>query len=178
MDQFETNDPDVLLGRVALGDEAAFARLYAQTAPRMLGAAMRLMRQRDRAEDVVQDTYVTIWRKAAQYRPERGAALAWMSTILRHRALDLLRQTTKRPTDDLDTAGEIAVPALAGRVMDLRALEACLGELEEPQRRCIQMAFLDGYTHEELAHRLDAPIGTVKSWIRRGLTRLKGCLER
>jgi RNA polymerase sigma-70 factor (ECF subfamily) len=106
----ETNDPDVLLGRVGLGDEAAFARLYAQTAPRMLGAAMRLMRQRDRAEDVVQDTYVTIWRKAAQYRPERGAALAWMSTILRHRALDLLRQTTKRPTDDLDTAGEIACP--------------------------------------------------------------------
>jgi RNA polymerase sigma-70 factor (ECF subfamily) len=178
MGQEDTEDLDVLLGRVGLGDEAAFAQLYAQTAPRLYGAALRLMRQRDRAEDVVQDTYVTIWRKAAQYRPERGAALAWMSTILRHRALDLLRQGATRPTDDLDATTDIEVPTLAGRIMDLRALEACLGELDEKQRRCIQMAFLDGYTHEELARRLDAPIGTVKSWIRRGLARLKGCLER
>ncbi|MCC7046753.1 MAG: sigma-70 family RNA polymerase sigma factor [Alphaproteobacteria bacterium] len=178
MDQARSENPDILLARVALGDADAFARLYALTSPRMLGLALRLMRERDRAEDVVQDTFVTVWRKAAQYRPERGAALAWMTTILRHRALDLLRQAAARPTDGLDLAGEIAVPALAGRVMDLRTLQACLEELDAQQQRCIQMAFLDGYTHEELALRLDAPIGTVKSWIRRGLTRLKGCLER
>ena len=178
MSRGRTENPDTLLGRVAGGDQAAFERLYALTSGRMFGVALRLLRQRDRAEDVVQDAYVTIWRKAASYLPERGAALAWMATIVRHRALDLLRQGALRPVEELDAANEVAAPTLGEGLVEIHALQRCLEELEERSRRCIQMAFIDRYTHEELAERLDAPIGTAKSWIRRGLIRLKKCLDK
>ncbi|MGQ0677818.1 MAG: sigma-70 family RNA polymerase sigma factor [Rhodospirillales bacterium] len=170
-------DPIVaLLGSVAAGDRQAFARLYQASAGRLFAVALRLLRRRDLAEEVLQEAFVNIWRNAGRYDPDRGSPFAWMATIVRYRALDVLRRD-RETAMDREPADAAIQPEAAAVSADARALQACLETLEQQTRRCIQMAFLDGYTHEELARRLDAPIGTVKSRIRRGLARLKACLE-
>jgi RNA polymerase sigma-70 factor (ECF subfamily) len=170
---------DCLLEAVAAGDRVAFKRLYHGSAAQLYAVALRLLRRRDRAEEALQDAYVVIWRHAHRFDRRKGSPLAWMTAIVRYRAFDLLRRERARPEQALDEAqvepaGEHM--AWSGMAADLRALRACMETLAEPWRRCIQLAFLDGYTHEELAARLGAPLGTIKSWIRRGLMRLKGCL--
>lgn len=160
-----------LLVACAAGDRAAFRELYTLTAPRMTAIALRLTRRQDIAADALQDAYLKVWRNAARFDPARGSAIGWMATILRHSALD--RLPAERPYEDIALV-EIAVPpADPGEAK----LEGCLARLPAPQRHAVLLAFYDGLTHAELAQRLAAPLGTVKSWVRRGIEALKTCLE-
>ena len=171
-----------LLRAVGTGDRAAFAALYAQTAAQLFGVALRMLRQRDRAEDVLQESFVTIWQRAGDYDPAKGTPMTWLITILRHRAIDALRRSARQP-ERLAEPEEALLALVAGpadsadRGSDLRALQNCLGELGPEQRRAMLMVYAYGLTQEELAARLATPLGTVKSWIRRSLERLKKCLD-
>ena len=175
---------DGLLGAIAAGDQSAFQRLYAATSAKLFGVIVRIVGRRDVAEEVLQDTYLAIWDHAGDFRTERGSPIAWMAAIGRNRALN--RRRGERETvslDDPDGAPMLADDAVAGADLDwagagadARRLHGCLESLEEGPRSCIVMALVEGYTHQELVKRLDCPLGTVKSWIRRGLSRLKDCL--
>ncbi|MEM7222118.1 MAG: sigma-70 family RNA polymerase sigma factor [Pseudomonadota bacterium] len=172
-----------LLAEAALGDRQAFARIYQLSANRLLPIALRIVGRREAAEDVLQEAYLAIWRRAAQYSPERGQPLAWMSVIVRHRAIDYLRRHAKGPHSPLEW--NEATEAEAGPLLGAEALpehlsasvRACLGRLKTEQQKAICLAFYYGMTHEELALQLAAPLGTVKSWVRRGLLQMKECLE-
>ncbi|MHB1060099.1 MAG: sigma-70 family RNA polymerase sigma factor [Rhodanobacter sp.] len=177
--------PDLaaLLRSCATGDRAALARLYESTAPQLFGLALRMVRRRDLAEEVLQDAYLAAWRHAASFDEGRGTAFAWLAAILRNRAIDLLRRRGREAPLDPEAAAAVPDPApgpLARAVESeaARALAACLGELEDGPRRSLLLAYYDGLTYEQTASRLGAPVGTVKSWIRRSLQRLKSCLER
>lgn len=172
-----------LLARVAAGDERAFQQLYEASASHLFAVALRIMKARDAAEDVMQDAFVRIWDSAAGYAPEKGTPLAWMAAIVRHRAIDALRR--RRAHVPLDDAAESAlvdpsIDALGSALLgaEARRLMACLDGLGPEQKRCVLLAYFDGLTQEELARRIEAPLGTVKSWLRRSLMHLKECLER
>lgn len=169
-----------LLKRCAEGDQAAFRRLYDMQSPRLYGLALRLMKQPALASDAVHDAFVQVWQRSARFDPSRGHAEAWLASLLRYRAIDILRRRSREfygheRTDEPDTAPD-AFAQLAERA-DGQALHRCLDGLEDTQRRAVQFAFMDGLSHTELAARLDAPLGTVKSWVRRALLGLKRCLE-
>lgn len=184
MDNAEPGLLERLLGAAARGDRQAFATLYARSSAKLFAVALRILKRRDRAEEVLQDAFLNIWNHAGDYRPERGAATTWMASIVRNRSLDYLRRD--RPSVSLDDApGHEAWtdpgPNPLEQTLDnaeARRIKACLDELEEKPREAILKAYYEGLTHEELAARLQAPLGTIKSWVRRGLMRLKGCLER
>lgn len=173
-----------LLHRTSHGDQAAFARLYERTAGRLHGVCMHLLGQREQAEEATQEAYVRIWYKADSYSTARGGVLTWMISIARYRAIDRLRRSGRQPDADL---GEVSEHALADTAAgpqefsaladDARALAVCMDQLSDAQRRAIRLAFLKGLTHEEVGARLDSPLGSVKSWIRRGLQSLKRCLQ-
>ena len=172
-----------LMRRVARRDHAAFGRLYQFTSSQLFAVALRILRQRELAEDVLQESFVTAWERAPDYDPIRGNVMSWLVTIVRHRAIDALRRLGARPEGAL--AGEEALAGLiagadtgADRGVALGALAHCLDQLEAQPRRAVLYAYAYGFTHEELSARLKAPLGTVKSWIRRSLERLKHCLDR
>ncbi len=173
---------EALLAATADGDRTAFATLYRRVSPQLFALALRILRRREVAEETLQEAFISIWRHADDFRPELGSAMAWMATIVRNRALDGRRRARSEIALDEDaSASDWADPApdpLAQALMsnEARRLGRCLDELEEAPRRAILLAYYDGYTHEELVARLAAPLGTIKSWIRRGLLRLKGCL--
>ena len=174
--------PDVasLLQGCADGDRAAFHRLYELQSPRLYGLALRLMQQPALAADAVHDTFIQVWQRAARFDPARGAAEAWLTSLVRYRAIDILRRRAREQygqerEDEPDPAPD-ALQLLSERV-DGAALHRCLGELDEGQRRVVLLAFMDGLSHSELAARLPAPLGTVKSWVRRALLGLRRCLE-
>jgi len=174
-------DLKALLMGVAAGDRTDFRVLYDATAAKLFGVTVRILKRRDLAEEVVQDTYLRIWDGAGDYRAELGSPLGWMVAIARNRAIDVLRKRgeTALPEDfegreDENTPDPFTSTAQSS---ELRALLACLGHLPVDHQRCVLMAYYDGYTHEEIAGRLKAPVGTVKSRIRRGLARLRECLD-
>ncbi len=178
------SDPslDTLLRQTAQGDRAAFESLYHASAPRLMAIALRVLRDRHDAEDLLQEVYVTIWNKAGQFDAQRASAQAWLSTIARNRAIDRLRgQAGQRTVDGTDLEqwpDEGTGPQdLAARSAERARLDLCLDGLEPKRRRLIRSAFLDGFTYDELARAIGAPLGSVKSWIRRGLQQLKTCLE-
>ena len=175
------------LQAAALGDRQALRALYEQTSAKLFGLALRITGRRDWAEDVVQESFVSIWHHAVDYRPHLAAPMTWMTTIVRNRALDCLRRAAAArlpQTVELDEelgewlADDAAGPAeLALASQQARALNRCLQRLEQAQRQAIELAYLHDLSHAELAQRLRMPLGTVKSWIRRGLERLRTCLE-
>ena len=170
--------------RIAGGDPAALRQLYEATSSKLFGVCLRILSDREEAEDVLQDVYVTVWRRADRFDPARASVTTWMSTIARNRAIDRLRArgplAKAEPVDDLAIADEDqpAADARLAAAADAARLEACLSQLDPRTRAVIRTAFFEGVTYEALARRMDTPLGTVKSWIRRGLARLKGCLER
>ncbi len=171
-----------LMRRVARRDRAAFHSLYLRTAPQLFAIALRILRQKELAEDVLQECFVSVWERAPDYDQVRGSPMSWLTTIVRHRAIDHLRRIGARPEGA--QAGEESLALLvageasgAERGAALADLSRCLGELDERARRAVVYAYAYGYTHEELAARLAAPLGTIKSWIRRSLERLKLCLD-
>lgn len=196
---FDTADTHLvqLLDRIALRAdarqyreaEAALRELYDLTSSRLFGLAMRVVRNREWAEDVVQEAYLNIWRIAGDYRMALSPPLAWMGVVVRSRALDFLRRRASERADvavPLDEAEE--AQALAGEgdsPMDTAqaseqawALHECLRKLEAKQREVVSLAYLRDLSHSELAQQLSLPLGTVKSWIRRGLEQLRGCMGR
>jgi RNA polymerase sigma-70 factor (ECF subfamily) len=173
---------NALLTAVAASDRNALAELYARTAPQLLGLVVRMLHRRDLAEEILHDAYLRIWHNAATFSPQRGTAMTWMVAIARNAALDRLRRQRREvPLDELPdydaTADEADGPAaLVLASAEGRALADCLARLDAEQRNCLLLAYYHGLTHDELAQRLSRPIGTVKSWIRRSLLRLRQCL--
>lgn len=171
-----------LLARTALSDQRAFSQLYQLTSAKLFAVAIRILKHEERAEECLQEAFVNIWRQAGTYNADKSAPMTWMTTVVRNRALDLLRQ--RRPEvqadnpqvlenfrDDSDRTDNVAFAD------EHRRLEDCLGELKDAQRRCVLLAYYGGHTHPELAAQLQVPVGTVKTWIRRGLQQLKQCLD-
>ena len=179
-------DPATLarwISAVALGDQQAYRRLYDATSPKLFAIALRILREEGRAEDVLQDSFVNVWNGAAGYNPSLSAPMTWMVTIVRNRALDYIRRTDHRTVeldDDLEAVLESDQPTpaeLASRGQDAVALQHCLKRLDAGQRQAIAFAYYQGLTHSELAATLRIPIGTVKTWIRRGMEKMRRCLE-
>lgn len=167
---------EALVARAAMADRKAFHRLYEMTSPRVYAVLVSMLHDKDMAQDVLQDTYVKVWGRAGEYHCERGQVLSWIIAIARYRALDLLRASKRRNTFE-HQAGETLAPVLSIGDSFSDLMKDCLGRLADIQRHSIVAAFVHGFTHEELAAKEDAPLGTVKSRIRRGLRRLRECLE-
>ncbi len=178
-----------LLHDSASGNRVAFQRLYDATAPRLYAVALKLLRDRAAADDVLQDAYVQIWHRAGDYHDQRGSPLAWLTTIVRYRAIDALRKARSRaPLEEstidsaMDSLGACA-PAGDGPMQravleeDADYLIRCLSRLSESQRQGVALAFYHGLTHSELAQSLAVPLGTIKSRLRRSLLRLRDCLK-
>lgn len=174
---------DDLLHQVAAGDRGAFEQLYRSTASRLLGTCLRVLPDRLEAEDVLQEVFVTAWNKAGQFDAQRSGGMTWLASIARHRAIDRLRGmpalAVHAPIEFADTTADPApAPAAAAEAEAERTrLDDCLQRLEPKRRTLINSAFFDGSTYEELARRCGSPLGSVKSWIRRGLLQLRTCLE-
>ncbi|MFC5549077.1 sigma-70 family RNA polymerase sigma factor [Massilia aerilata] len=177
-----------LLCAVALGDRAAFRTLYDTSSARLFGFALRILRKDELAEEALQDAFVAIWHAASSYQVHLSAPLTWMATIVRNKALDLRRrmhasmETELAPRDhDLVEALQDAAAGPQERVQlsqDALALAGCMEKLAGRQRQAIGMAYLHDLSHTEVAAQLGQPLGTVKTWIRRGLERLRDCLTK
>ncbi len=166
----------------ARGERFALKALYEREARWLLGVAQRIVRDRDTAHDVLQDAFLHVWQRAETYQRTLGSARGWIYTVVRHRALDEVRRANRQPVADGDVetlpqANSIAADGSGDSSPDAEALERCLQTLEAQRRDCIVSAFVEGYTHEQIASQLALPVGTVKSWIRRGLLSLKECLS-
>ena len=188
-----SQDLSALLARVGLGDRSAFASLYKQTAAHLMGVVLRINRDRAQAEDVLQEVYVNVWRAAGSFDATLSQPMTWLTSVARNRAIDSLRRRQSEPQtvstsgdadddgDDMlqyqasDAPGPLELLARAG---EAHALTACLGELSGEQQQSLALAFYQGLSHAEVAAHLRQPLGTVKSWLRRGLQALKACLER
>ena len=178
----ETDTLEQLLVRTGMRDRAAFARLYQQTAPRLFGLCVRLLQERSEAEDVLQEAFVSVWRRANRYNPSLGGANTWLTAVVRNRAIDRLRQ--RRETTNADPLEFERVPdashgpaAHAMASADYLRLERCLEQLDPKYSRAVRAAFFTGATYKELAERGQVPLATLKSWIRRALLQLRTCLE-
>ncbi|NNC24102.1 sigma-70 family RNA polymerase sigma factor [Salinisphaera sp. USBA-960] len=167
------------------GDRIAFEKLYAATSSQLYASVLRILRSPERAQDVLQDAYVRIWQKAGTYAPERGAPLAWLKAVARYRGLDALRR--KRPEVPMPEEPDMVARLLEDdqslspdekneNQQSLDVVNKCLQTLQAKQRESVVLAYYQGLTHQELAERMNAPLGTVKSWVRRGLARLQACL--
>jgi len=171
------------LVRVAGGDRAALRVVYQDTSAKLFGVCLRILKDRGEAEDVLQEVFVTVWRRAASFDPGRASPITWMVAIARNRAIDRLRASAvSRRMEPIESADAVSDPAPAAveRVelaQQHQRLSRCLEELEARHASAIREAFLDGTTYEELAARMSVPLGTMKSWIRRGLLKLRTCLE-
>lgn len=170
------------LKRVAAGDQAALRLVYDKTSAKLFGVCLRILKSEIEAEDVLQEVYLTVWRKAASFDEARASPITWLATLARNRAIDRLRATGGRRRDiglDGYDAADPAPSALAGLEAgeDVRRLQHCLGELEAKQAHVLRTAFFEGLTYDALARRLETPLGTVKGWIRRSLMQLRLCLE-
>jgi RNA polymerase sigma-70 factor, ECF subfamily len=173
------DDTAALLLSCAAGDRLAFRVLYDRWAARLHGIALRITRQSGLAADATHDTFVQIWQQAHRFDPARGSAEAFLVTVLRYRALDIVRRRAREvPAFDMDERPDDTPNALAQLVGSAEATELgrCLGLLDAERRRLVVMAFVEGLSHSELAAKLKLPLGTVKSWIRRSLLSLRECL--
>jgi RNA polymerase sigma-70 factor (ECF subfamily) len=167
-----------LLRRVSHGDRAALKMLYDDVAPKLLGVATRIVGDRADAEDIVQDVFVTVWRKAAEYDPARAGGLAWLVAITRNRAIDRVRARGRQPTVSEDAAAHVPDPqARADAGADAsdaaRAVGRALAALDPKHAAVIRGAWLEGLSYEELARREAVPVVTVKTWVFRGLRRMR-----
>jgi RNA polymerase sigma-70 factor (ECF subfamily) len=168
--------------RIALRDRAAFAELYKATSAKLLGVALRIVRERALAEDILHEVFIRIWERAASYDPERGSPLAWITIMARNRALDEVRSRTRLKSSH-DTPELDEIPSENEHPLDKRMHEEdrallmrCLEKLEQPRREMVLLAYQNGLSREDLAQRFGAPVATIKTWLRRGLENLRLCL--
>ena len=169
-----------LIRRTSRGDTAAFTILYAQTAPKLFGIALRIINRREEAEEILQEAFAAVWQRAGDYDTTKGSAMGWLATFVRYGAIDHVRRRAVRP-EGRGVPDEALLPfAVSGSTdqgAELAALQRCLGELDEQPRKAVLLAYLYGFSREEIAAGLEAPLGTVKTWIRRSVERLKRCLD-
>ncbi len=178
----ERHEIEELLGDVARGDRVAFRALYKITAPKLFGVAMRILRDAQKSADALQEAYLQIWRRAAQYDAEKGAVEAWMVGIVRFRAIDIARRERTRTAymanDDVDGIENLELLESGNNFPEtMIALRECLDKIGGDQRRALLEIHLNGFTGEELAARSQVPLGTIKSRVRRGLQNLRICME-
>ncbi|KKL01963.1 sigma-70 family RNA polymerase sigma factor [Rheinheimera mesophila] len=168
------------LQATAQGDKNAFEQLYKATSAKLFAVSLQLLRRRDWAEDVLQDAFVRIWHNAADYHTDKGTVMTWMISITRYRALDLIK-TRQFKAEHIELDPDWSPEDSEGEPVSLTRekvkLDECMSALEAEHRQSIYLAFVNGLTHHEITSHTGAPLGSVKSWIRRGLARLKRCLE-
>ncbi len=157
--------------------------MYEATSAKLFGICLRILPDRAEAEDALQDIYINVWRKAGSFDADRASPITWLATLARNRAIDRLRAAGSRPSDPVEAAFQVADPSPdAAEILEAEEsrgrLHRCMEELENQRAAAIRTAFFEGATYGELAERSDVPLGTMKSWIRRGLLQLKECLER
>lgn len=174
---------DTAMQGMASGDRNSLATVYEMTSAKLFGTILRIVRSRERTEDLLQEVYVKVWRRAGRFDPAKGSPITWLCTIARNTALNELRRSDRNRElagDEIpEVVDEDLVPAdeWLCSIEDSEALQRCLEGLQRDHRRSIVLAFFDGYSHSELAEKVKVPLGTMKSWIRRGLAGLKGCLD-
>ena len=186
-----TLDPQQLktwLADVARKDAGAFRSLYDATSSKLFGFALRILVKRESAEEVLQESFFSIWNNAGSYQASLAAPMTWMTTIVRNKAFDMLRRVDHTVEIDADTFDKDVMDALESAdptpinalqlSQDSKALAGCFSRLEGLHRQAIAMAFYHDLSHSEVAQQMHLPIGTVKTWIRRGLERLRVCLTR
>lgn len=179
-----SRDPKLtaLLARVADGDREAFSALYEASSSKLFAVALRILRNREQAEEVLQEAYVKIWNHAGDFKPDIATPFTWMAAIVRNRSLDEVRRKAGKvfvddgALDNVESDDESAVTLLE-RQDDISKLRKCLEGLETEKRKMVCLAYLDGMSREDLALKFGKPEGTVKTWLRRSLMQLKGCLE-
>ncbi|TAL86181.1 MAG: sigma-70 family RNA polymerase sigma factor [Rhodanobacter sp.] len=178
----EQQELNQLLIEIGSEDQKAFAELYKRTSSKLFGVCLRMLRDRSEAEEVLQETYTTVWRRASSFNVAKASAITWLMTLARNKSIDRLRQHREEQLDDplkLDETPDDQ-PTPAGHAETSQAhqrLQGCLDELEPQQRSSVREAFFTGATYNELATRCKVPLGTMKSWIRRSLMQLRTCLD-
>lgn len=170
----------------ARGDRQALQQLYQRESRYLLGVALRIVRQRQQAEDVLHDAFISIWQRAETFNPARGEGRGWIYSVVRNAALNMVRSGARQvdvsedAAEAIDDQAALAAYAAAGDQFELRAdlgrLENCLNGLEPARRDCILFAYVEGCSHGEIAERLQTPLGTVKAWIQRGMRALRECM--
>ena len=168
-----------LLSATAQGDKQAFAHLYKQTSGKLYAVSLKMLGRRELAEEALQEAYVKIWHNATEYQHGKGSVLTWMISIVRYRALDMLRYHKVRKEDHFTDGHESATTEESdehGPQVQRAKLDKCMSELEPQQKQAIHLAYYNGMSHHEVVGHLDLPLGTIKSWIRRGLQQLQRCL--
>ena len=179
----ERPDLAVLVGRVADGDQTALAQVYDLVAPRVFGLALRVLRDRNLAEEVVQDVFLQLWRQAGEVDPARGSPLGWILTLTHRRAVDRVRSEqaqsdrldryeSQQATPPYDATAEEAVER-----MEATRVRTALDRIGEPHRTTVALAYFSGLTHREVAERMDIPLGTAKTRIRDGLRKVRRELD-
>lgn len=172
------------LRRVGEKSQSALQEVYSRTHAKLFGLCLRILGDEGEAEDALQDTYIKVWKSAGSFDPARSSPITWLAAIARNGAIDRLRSQGKsRSTQPIEAARDVAdlspdAFSAASRSEEHFRLTGCLAELEERQASAIRAAFFDGLSYPELAARSDVPLGTMKSWVRRGLIRLKECVGR
>ena len=182
----KTKTSEELFHLIALsgqGDKVAFQALYEATSAKLFGLSLRILNRRDLAEEALQDAFINIWHHAQNYRPEKAAVMTWMTTIVRNKCFDLLRampqeaQLLDETSLDDWASDDLGPLQQATEKSESKALLNCMNTLAPLQRQAIVLSYFHGMAHEQLAKHLIQPLGTIKTWIRRGLTALKSCLQ-
>ena len=171
-----------LIGRVAAADRDAFRALYHTASAKLFGTCLRILRDRGEAEDAVQEVFTRVWLKARRYDAAKARGMTWLVAIARHHAIDRLRARPATAAPDDDATAELADRSPGPEALTLARSEArriadCFETLEPAKAVAIRGAYLDGLSYEDLSRRHDVPLNTMRSWLRRGLTKLKECLE-
>ena len=168
-----------LLYDTSQGDKHAFSTLYQQTSGKLFAISLNMLSNRAHAEEVLQDAFIKIWHNAGNYQRGKGTVLTWMVSIARYRALDLIRYHNVRNEVELNDDAPSGVESSQNIKLgaEQARLAACLDELDGPQRQAIHLAYVNGMSHQEVVSHLASPLGTIKSWIRRGLQSLQRCLS-
>jgi RNA polymerase sigma-70 factor (ECF subfamily) len=178
----DRSEINALLQAVAARDAESFRLLYDRTSGYLMAVILRICRDRQIAEDLLQDVYVQVWRRAHSFDAAQGAAMGWLVVIARHRAIDHVRSHGRirgRMADNMEAALD-RLPSLTadvGQMADLRQLWQCLGHLQADHREVVLLAYYNGWSREELAHHFNIPENTVKTWLRRGLIALRACMD-
>lgn len=170
-------DVEQALSQVALRSQPAFAQLYDLTSSKLYGLILKIIPDDELAADVLQDSYQKIWLKAQQYRPDLGSAWSWLCQLTRNQAIDRLRQLQRLNEVPVEHSEETYSADTAHLWPEHVDLSRCLNSIRAEQQQVIISAYVHGWSHSELTQKFDTPLGTLKSWIRRGLKELKTCLE-
>ncbi|TNE35031.1 MAG: sigma-70 family RNA polymerase sigma factor [Alphaproteobacteria bacterium] len=177
-----TDDISALIGQTALGNRDAFTALYSATSPKLFAVCLRILNNRAEAEDALQEIYVKVWREASRFAPTGHSPMSWLIAIARNHTIDRIR-ARKPGAVDLDEVTDLSdgAPTPEGEAIlksERRRIDGCLNELEAERAEAIRGAYLEGYSYQELASQQKIPLNTMRTWLRRGLLKLRECLER